>query len=473
MSSTIPFDCKKFVCAICQNYLSTAPVYLLQDNRDLCSNCVFGDLGKAFRNVSLERLLVNAYFPCKNASQGCTLTYKFGEEDDHTSKCTFKPIECPIRKRSECEWNGRFGAVREHISEKHAKLISENAAFIINVNEDTMDTFVVLNSKNRCIVDYVYNSKSGDLKYTVALLDVGEQDFQVELRKYSKPDSLTPSCKPLKEHKAVCYSDDLSQRIPEQIINLHVMKGVLQNATSILISLATKAKQELSDSTNLVKSDIVNFFKCRLCRENLKLPIFEDANSSPICSYCYDNSKEQFKYKMVPEDNELSCLLAKENYCCKHNYCTKIVRGTCIVNHERSCPFRMYKCFICQKNLLYSIAQEHYETMHPDANCFEQEYEFVMQARTSVSCCTLFQHELIVIFFTFDPHFKIEVKQSGVIPNYKVIIELQCTNKDLNAPSLKYVFNETAGQSVNINSWDLLACFTTEIGVRIYFDSCK
>ncbi|XP_031353564.1 uncharacterized protein LOC116178252 [Photinus pyralis] len=466
MSSTIPFDCKKFVCAICQNYLSTAPVYLLQDNRDLCSNCVFGDLEKAFRNVSLERLLVNAYFPCKNASQGCTLTYKFGEEDDHTSKCTFKPIECPIRKRSECEWNGRFGAVREHISEKHAKLISENAAFIINVNEDTMDTFVVLNSKHFFTVDYVYNSSGGVLKYTIALLDVGEQNFQVELRNHSEPNSL----KLLKEHKAVCYIGDLPQRVSEEI-NIDKMKPALNNATSISITL--KAQQDLGNSTNLVKSDIVNFFKCRLCRENLKLPIFEDANSSPICSYCYDNSKEQFKYKMVPEDNELSCLLAKENYCCKHNYCTKIVRGTCIVNHERSCPFRMYKCFTCQKNLLYSIAQEHYETMHPDANCFEQEYEFVMQARTSVSCCTLFQHELIVIFFTFDPHFKIEVKQSGVIPNYKVIIELQCTNKDLNAPSLKYVFNETAGQSVNINSWDLLACFTTEIGVRIYFDSCK
>lgn len=416
--------------------------------------------------MSLEKLLVNAYFPCKNASQGCTLTYKFGEEDGHRSKCTFKQIQCPLSRKSKCEWNGRYGTVREHIREKHQELILENAEFIINVEEDTINTFVVLNSKQFFTVDYAYNSSGGVLKYTVALLDVGEPNFQVELRNHSEPNSP----KLIQEHKAVCYSDDPCQRIAEVIINVHKMKPALNNAMAILITLT--AQQDISDSTNLVKSDIVTFFKCQKCFETLKLPIFEDANTSRICNYCYYNSKEQCKYKMVPLDNELSCLLAKENYACKHKYCDRIVRGTSIVNHELSCPFRMYKCFTCQKNLLYSIAKEHYETMR-HADYFEQDTEFVMQAKTSVCCYTLFQHELIAIFFTFDSYFKIEVKQSGVIRNYQLIIELQCTHKNLNAPSLKYVFNETTAQAVFMQSCELLACFDAEIGVRIYFDYCK
>ncbi|KAK5648812.1 hypothetical protein RI129_003704 [Pyrocoelia pectoralis] len=464
--SAIKLHPEDFVCAVCKNYLSSAPIYLSEDSRDICSDCVQSNVDKPYRNVALEKILVKIFFPCKNQTYGCTTAYKFGEEEEHRSKCCFKQVHCPFRRNHGCQWNGTYGKIHEHVNKDHDKLLKKHAKFLINLNQNEKHTFIVSNG-NFFVVDYMNDLNSGILKYNIAIFEpnIAEQKSTIKLVSECDPDSMIQ----IKGGECVSYSNELFEWIPENIIDLNKTKLLLNNPTSIWISFTVQVQQNAN--AKLVKSKISDFFKCVQCSSNLKLPIFEH-NNKLICSYCYYSpriTKENFK--MIAPDSSISRLLAEENYQCRNKHCGQIIKGNSIVKHEISCPFRLHKCFVCDNELVQSVAKEHY--INHGVEYFTDEYnqKNVNGMHKLRKIFTLLENEIIYITINcigIQPTLK--VQQDFVVHNYKLIMELKCAHNQCQFPSEKYVLN-AYGQTTTLLTSNLPKCFHEQVNVKFYFSS--
>lgn len=477
-ASTIKLNPEDFLCAVCKNYLSSAPIYISEDSRDICNDCVQADVDKPYRNVTLEKILVNVFFPCKNKTYGCTTAYKFGEEEEHQSKCFFKKVHCPFRRNRGCQWDGTYGKIHEHVNKEHDTLITKDAKFLLNLNENEKGTFIVSNG-NFFVVDYMYDINSGILKYYIATFDqnIPEQKSTIKVVSKCDPDSMIQ----VKGGECVSYNNELFKWIPENIIDMNKTKLLLNNPTSVWISFTVPVQQ--NTNANLVLSAILNFFKCNQCSNNLKFPIFEQ-NNKLICNYCYYSpliAKQNFK--MIPADSSLSLLLAEENYQCRNEHCGEIIKGDSIVNHEISCPFRVHKCFVCNKELLQSVAQEHYvqhgieyfTDEHNKKNVNNQQRQqnvYNQQPAVFNTIFTMLENEIIYITYIYkNSQFTLKVQQDFVVHNYKLNMELQCTHDQCKLQSEKFVFNAYS-QEVTLSASELPKCFHQQVNVRFYFSCC-
>ncbi|KAK5648840.1 hypothetical protein RI129_003732 [Pyrocoelia pectoralis] len=480
-ASTIKLHPEDFLCAVCKNYLSSAPIYLSEDSRDICNDCVRADVDIPYRNVALEKILVNIFFPCENETYGCTTAYKFGEEEEHRSKCFFKQVHCPFRRNHVCQWNGTYGKIHDHLNKEHDTLITKDAKFLINLNQNDKRTFIVSN-RNFSVVDYMYDINSGILKYNIATFEpnIPEQKSTIKLVSKCDPDSMIQ----VKGGECVSYNNELFKWIPENVIDMNKMKLLLNNPTSVWMCFTVPLQQ--NTNANLVSSAILNFFKCGQCSYNLKLPIFEQ-NDKFICNYCYYSPRvTKQNCKMIASDSSLSRLLAKENYQCRNEHCGEIIKGDSIVNHEISCQFRVHKCFVCTKELLQSLAKEHYvghgieyfTDEHNQKNVNNQQhnqqtsyYGNNQQTRFS-TIFTMLQNEIIYITYNYNKdQFTLKVQQDFVVHNYKLNMELQCAHDQCKLPPQKFVFNGYS-QEVTLPASQLPKCFNAHVNVRIYFSYC-
>uniref|UniRef100_A0A1Y1KVB1 SIAH-type domain-containing protein n=1 Tax=Photinus pyralis TaxID=7054 RepID=A0A1Y1KVB1_PHOPY len=179
---------KDFLCTICKQYLSTAPIYLLEDGRDICNSCSQGNCLKPYRNATLEKILANVHFPCKNSGDGCTVTYKFNKEE-HINKCNYNPVPCPLHNKFKCQWNGKFKEMREHLTQEHRLSILKSATFDIHVDQDAEDAFMVLNGECFFLVNYMYDSAVGTFKYIIVTFDL-ELNSKIKLENSSNRDNV-------------------------------------------------------------------------------------------------------------------------------------------------------------------------------------------------------------------------------------------------------------------------------------------
>lgn len=74
------------------------------------------------RNISLEKFVATAIYPCKNQEAGCKEKFTVHDRNKHLSVCLYRSRKCPVSTISsvDCSWTGIVSDIEPHIEDKHS-----------------------------------------------------------------------------------------------------------------------------------------------------------------------------------------------------------------------------------------------------------------------------------------------------------------------------------------------------------------
>ena len=99
-----------FECPVCFDYV-LPPILQCSSGHLVCSDCrakltccpsCRGPLG-SIRNLAMERVAEDVFFPCKFRSCGCPQDFRFKKKKEHEDICEFRPYMCPC-PGAQCKW---------------------------------------------------------------------------------------------------------------------------------------------------------------------------------------------------------------------------------------------------------------------------------------------------------------------------------------------------------------------------------
>jgi E3 ubiquitin-protein ligase SIAH1 len=131
-----------FECPVCMEYM--LPPYLQCPQGHLvCGNCrpkvnccpTCRGAAPAIRNLAMEKIANNMYFPCKFATSGCTQQFVHTEKVEHEEICEYRPYSCPCPGAS-CKWQGNLQDVMAHLMKTHKSITTLQGEDIVFLATD-------------------------------------------------------------------------------------------------------------------------------------------------------------------------------------------------------------------------------------------------------------------------------------------------------------------------------------------------
>lgn len=110
-------------CPTCHRGFSTKIFNCLSGHAS-CMDCrsrwqpcgVCGATITAMRNISMEEVVLQFKSPCYNADEGCCLSFKLADMENHLKECPFREIECLLQQ---CMWKGKLSQLATHFNNSH------------------------------------------------------------------------------------------------------------------------------------------------------------------------------------------------------------------------------------------------------------------------------------------------------------------------------------------------------------------
>ncbi|CAI8020844.1 E3 ubiquitin-protein ligase SIAH1 [Geodia barretti] len=131
-----------FECPVCFDYV-LPPIYQCESGHLICNTCkervqccpsCRGRLGTV-RNLAMEKVAETVKFPCKYASNGCTMRLLHTEKRIHETNCERRPYACPCPGTS-CKWEGPLDDVLNHLLTAHKTITTLGGEDIVFLATD-------------------------------------------------------------------------------------------------------------------------------------------------------------------------------------------------------------------------------------------------------------------------------------------------------------------------------------------------
>lgn len=176
---TIKLDIAKIKCALCKEYLRSAPVFVQYSGDTICERCNKISEKISFRNKLYEDMMKAALLPCRFATKGCTKQLQFNHCANHENVCDYKDkFKCPI---STCNWVGKIEMLLNHFfQDAHNATVVLSQSFCFPKNGQV---FKLLQAKQRNFVIWV-NAIHQKITIEVISLDLQNSvDYKLSLYK--------------------------------------------------------------------------------------------------------------------------------------------------------------------------------------------------------------------------------------------------------------------------------------------------
>lgn len=316
-------------CSICKCLLSTSPILLDHDGRNICGRCKINTyLNRYIHNIRYEILASQFKFPCQFIKEGCQVKKNFGKVQLHEEECLYQRVKCDIEK---CDWNGRLNGFILHCYNRHQDSV-------MNIN----DLRKLEGGEGYCILDVI------GLFYFLIKWKLEKLKFELQLQ------DVLYTEKEIKFLFDINFFKSNNTKVPIKTLNniTSNTKGISfdfqEGYQDLLISFTINTSSFIA--ANSINNDYLQKIYCTYCNHQMVSPIWKchlghitcvdcTEYDYDVCKVCDDNG---MVFTRVPE---LEILTLISTYTCKS--CAENFSVTDIQEHEQNCIKRIYECPHC------------------------------------------------------------------------------------------------------------------------------
>ncbi|PSN54349.1 hypothetical protein C0J52_16043 [Blattella germanica] len=258
------------------------------------------------RNRTAEKLSSKVKRPCKYSSSGCEEKLSLDELAEHERACCFGHYLCPFHIAGSCNWEGFFGAIKQHVQMSH----SENMKTIQNENHLV------------CLRNYKYVDKSREACIVMLRNDIFFR-YSLFLNDYM--------------HICIMFVGPLNPAI-DYMYNVTLKTADGMESVVVMDTMARDFNEAL-----LIE------LECPVCLEYMLPPIFFCENGHNICSACRTKLVKcpSCRRAFVKIRNlALENIIQKMEYPCTNRTfgCQQHFPADQIKKHQEVCPYIRYQC---------------------------------------------------------------------------------------------------------------------------------
>ncbi|KAK9881062.1 hypothetical protein WA026_014407 [Henosepilachna vigintioctopunctata] len=339
----------KLKCNKCENVLSVLPVYSLPSGKNICGRCVDIDTEGTF-NQLYETVLQFLAFPCMNQQFGCMEIICGQKMFAHESKCAYRRINCPIFKKTSCDWIGEIDSLLEHFESNHTQNLLTEPTFEINFIHNYEEISLLPYAESLFLVKQhgsVEDKRFWCSIQTIFTNEHEEFEYFITLTNSSKGISTEFSRK-----KAISLndSDGIEVKFDEIQCQLQYPSTVIASISIIEVVNDLPAKpNEVQNYLSESNLEMLKIIECPVCFEYMVPPIYQCAGGHSICGDC-KNKVQQCptceKSFGETQNYAVESFTSFLKYPCKNfeKGCEYLSPAKEIRKHEKMCKYGEYQC---------------------------------------------------------------------------------------------------------------------------------